>query len=62
MPYDYYKMDDEKFQKLMDEIQKSRHEVKMKLSSSLAELKQEVNSVQERVSQELAQRTTKSLY
>jgi len=54
MPYNYYEMDDEKFQKLMDEIQKSWHEVETKLSSSLVELKQE------RVSQELAQRITKS--
>ena len=43
-------MDDDKLLKLMDEIQKSRHEVEAKLSSLLAELKQEMNFVQERTS------------
>lgn len=55
-------MDDSQFQQLMDEIKKSQREVEGKLTSSISELKQEVNSVQERTSRELAQKITKSSY
>ena len=47
-------MDDQQFRALMDEIQKNRQEV--------ADLKQEVGSVHEKATQELAQKITKSSY
>ena len=55
-------MDNDKLLKLMDKIQKSRREVEGKPSSSLTELKQEMNSMQERMSQDLPQRITKPSY
>ena len=47
-------MDDQQFRALMDEIQKNRQEV--------ADLKQEVGSVHEKATRELAQKISKSSY
>ena len=55
-------MDSAEFCALMDEIKKSRTEVEERLISSIADLKMEVNSVQERTSQELALKINKSSY
>ena len=55
-------MDSAEFRALMDEIKKSRTEVEERLTSSIADLKREVNSVQERTSQELALKINKSGY
>ena len=46
----------------MEEIKKSHREVEGKLTSSIAELKQEVHSVQEKTLRELAQKITRSNY
>ena len=46
-------MDSAEFRALMDEIKKSRTEVEEPLTSSIVDLKREVNSVQERTSQEI---------
>ena len=55
-------MDSAEFRALMDKIKKSRTEVEERLTSSIADLKREVNSVQERTSQELALKINKSGY
>lgn len=55
------KMDDEKFQKLMDEIHQSQQKVEQELSALISDLKREVTSIQEKMSQKLAQRISKSL-
>jgi len=62
-------MEDDKFEKLMSEIQKSQRVVEDKLAASqdklttsLAEFKQEVNSMQEKTTKELAQKISKSSY
>ena len=55
-------MDSAEFRALMDEIKKSRTEVEEPLTSSIADLKRKVNSVQERTSQELALKIIKSSY
>ena len=54
-------MDESQFQTLMEEIKKSQREVEGKLTSSIAELKQEVHSVQ-KTSRKLAQKITRSNY
>ena len=53
-------MDESQFQMLMEEIKKSQREVEGKLTSSIAELKQEVHSVQKKTSHKLAQKITRS--
>ena len=55
-------MESEEFRALMDEIKKSRTEVEKHLTSSIADLKKEVDSVQERTSQELTLKINKSSY
>ena len=55
-------MEESQFLTLMEEIKKSQREVEGKLTSSIAELKQEVNSVQEKTLRELAQKITRSNY
>ena len=55
-------MDSAEFRALMDKIKKSRAEVEERLTSSIADLKREVNSVQETTSQELALKINKSSY
>ena len=52
----------EKFDELMREIRQSRHEVKEKLFTSIAELKSEVNSAQQKISQHLAKKISNSSY
>ena len=54
--------DESQFQLLMEEIKKLQCEVEGELTSSIAKLKQEVNSVQEKTSHELAQKITKFSY
>ena len=53
---------DEKFDELMREIRQSRREVEEKLSTSIAELKSEVNSAQQKTSQDLAKKIGNSSY
>ena len=55
-------MEESQFLTLMEEIKKSQREVEGKLTSSIAELKQEVNSVQEKTLRELVQKITRSNY
>ena len=64
-----YEMEDDKFEKLMSEIQKSQRVVEDKLATSqdkfatsLAEFRKEVNSIQERTTNELSQKISKSNY
>ena len=52
----------EKFDELMREIRQSRHEVEEKLSTSIAELKSEVNSTQQKILQHLAKKISNSSY
>ena len=58
-------MDDDKFEKLMNEmreIQKAQRQTDDKLSSSLQELRKEVNTAQEKTAKDLSQKITKSGY
>ena len=55
-------MEDDKFDKLMAEIQKSRSDVEEKLAATVAEMKREVSTAQERTSQDLTRRMASSSY
>ena len=58
-------MDDDKFEKLMNEmreIQKAQQQADDKLSSSVKELRKEVNTAQEKTAKDLSQKITKSGY
>ena len=55
-------MDSTEFRALMDKIKKFRTEAEERFTSSIANLKRKVNSVQERTSQELALKINKSSY
>ena len=52
---------DEKFDELMREIRQSRREVEEKLSTSIAELKSQVNSAQQKTSQDLRSKEDRKL-
>ena len=53
---------DKKFDELMREIRQSRREVDEKLSTSIAKLKSEVNSAQQKTLQDLAKKIENSSY
>ena len=55
-------MDDERYKQLLDAINDSKWDVENKLASSLEELKQDVNAVQEKASQDLESKINKSTY
>ena len=46
-------MEEDKFEKLMAELQATRREMDVKLTSSIAEVKREVSSAQERTAKDL---------
>jgi len=55
-------MEEDKFNKLMAEIQKSRSDVEEKLAAAVAEMKRKVSTAQERTSQDLTRRMASSSY
>ena len=55
-------MDDERYKQLLDATNDSKRDVENKLASSLEELKRDVNAVQEKASQDLASKISKSTY
>jgi len=55
-------MEEDKFDKLMAEMQKSRSDMEEKLAATVAEMKCEVSTAQERTSQDLTRRMASSSY
>jgi len=55
-------MEQDKFDKLMAEIQKSRSDMEEKLAATVAEMKHKVSTAQEKMSQDLTRRMASSSY
>ena len=55
-------MEEDKFEKLMAELQTTRREMDVKLTSSIAEVKREVSSVQERTAKDLQRKLNRPSY
>lgn len=53
-------MDEQKYKELLDTIRESKQDVQKELAASMAELKRDVTAVQEKTSQELASKISKS--
>ena len=53
---------EQKLEELLTELRKTRQEMEEKLSASIAEVKQEVTSAQERTAQDLSHKLNKSTY
>ena len=55
-------MEEDKFEKLMAELQATRREMDVKLTSSIAEVKREMSSAQERTAKDIQRKLNRPSY
>ena len=57
-----FRMKDDKFEKLMEELCATRHDMDQKLKDSIADVKHEVSTAQERTTKEIQRKLNKPSY